>query len=438
MGSCAHPTQESLFSRIRSVRRLPAAVAVAATVTGTLSWAPAAWAQSPGPTPSTSAAPTPRIAAETGGVAILTKDPAGDVLAGATFTLLDSAGKEAGNGKTNADGQLTFQDLAPGVYRLKEVSSGSKLLDAVDDQDVIVTPGAAAQLTIIDPFKRASVRLTAKDDTSGKPLSGSAVDIGSGDTTVLTLTTGANGSATAQLPVNSLSGTDFWVKQVKAPDGYDLYKPSKTFTAKPGAPVTVTVTNAKTSSTTPPSTPHREADRKADGQAGLGQAAQRREHLVPVHLALRHPGRRPDHIGYRSSRTPGCARAHRRRRHTVAARRRRAAPGHRRRRRYRRPSTLHRRRPHRRRPQRELTQPAPPNPAPGIRPRDPGAFGMSGRSAAGDGNSHHSGLLPTRRRAWTSALAVGEATRKPAKAPVSLRHTPRYPTSGNRHAARTR
>ncbi|MFE4018013.1 collagen binding domain-containing protein [Streptomyces sp. NPDC059101] len=241
--------------RIRSVRRLPAAVAVAATVTGTLSWAPAAWAQSPGPTPSTSTAPAPRIAAETGGVAILTKDPAGDVLAGATFTLLDSAGKEAGNGKTNADGQLTFQDLAPGVYRLKEVSSGSKLLDTVDDQDVIVTPGAAAPLTIIDPFKRASVRLTAKDDTSGKPLSGSTVDIGSGDTTVLTLTTGANGAATAQLPVNSRSGTDFWVKQVKAPDGYDLYKPSKTFTAKPGDPVTVTVTNAKTSSTTPPSTP---------------------------------------------------------------------------------------------------------------------------------------------------------------------------------------
>ncbi|MDF3292448.1 MSCRAMM family protein [Streptomyces silvisoli] len=241
--------------RIRSIRRLPAAVAVAAAVTGTLSWAPAASAQSPDPTPSTSTAPAPRIAAETGGVAILKKDPAGEVLAGATFTLLDSAGKEVGSGKTNADGQLAFKDLAPGVYRLKEVSSGSKLLDTVDDQDVIVTPGAAAPMTIIDPFKPASLRLTAKDDTSGKLLAGSTVDIGSGDKTVLTLTTGSNGSATAQLPVNSPTGTDFWVKQVKAPDGYDLYKPSKTFTAKPGDPVTVTVSNAKTSSTTPPATP---------------------------------------------------------------------------------------------------------------------------------------------------------------------------------------
>ncbi|MFJ2296810.1 SpaA isopeptide-forming pilin-related protein, partial [Streptomyces sp. NPDC087894] len=50
-------------------------------------------------------------------MAILKKDPGGDVLAGAAFTLFDSAGKEAASGKTNAQGQLALQDLAPGVYR---------------------------------------------------------------------------------------------------------------------------------------------------------------------------------------------------------------------------------------------------------------------------------------------------------------------------------
>ena len=40
---------------------------------------------------------------------------------------------------------------------------------------------------------------------------------------------------------------------MKAPAGYNIYKPSKAFKAKPGDPVTVTVTNAKTA-TTPPST----------------------------------------------------------------------------------------------------------------------------------------------------------------------------------------
>ncbi|MEU8482351.1 SpaA isopeptide-forming pilin-related protein [Streptomyces sp. NPDC048641] len=240
--------------RIRSARTLPAAVAVAATVTGSLSLAPAASAQSTDPTPSasTSAAPRNAAEAETGGVAIVKKDPGGDVLAGASFALFDSAGKETASGKTNAQGQLAFKDLTPGVYRLKETASGSPLHDTVDDQDVIVTPGTDTPLTIVDPFKDASVLLKAKDDKTGKLLPGSTVNIGSGNKTLLTLTTGSDGTATGKLPVNSRTGTDFWVKQVKAPEGYDIYKPSKTFKAKPGDPVTVTTTNAKTATTPPP------------------------------------------------------------------------------------------------------------------------------------------------------------------------------------------
>ncbi|MFG3136523.1 SpaA isopeptide-forming pilin-related protein [Streptomyces sp. NPDC048211] len=237
--------------RIRSVRTLPAAVAVAATVTGSLSWAPTASAQSPDSTLSTSASSAPKSAGETesGGVAILKKDPGGDVLAGAAFTLFDSAGKEAASGKTNAQGQLALQDLAPGVYRLKETSSGSPLHDTVDDQDVIITPGADTPLTIVDPFKDALLLLKAKDDKTGKLLAGSTVNIGSGDKTLLTLTTGSDGTASGKLPLNSRTSSDFWVKQVKAPDGYEIYKPSKAFKAKPGDPVTVTVTNVKTATT---------------------------------------------------------------------------------------------------------------------------------------------------------------------------------------------
>ncbi len=130
-------------------------------------------------------------------------------------------------------------------------TSGSPLHDVVDDQDVIVTPGADSPLTITDPFKPATVTLKTKDSKSDKLLPGSTVNIGTGDTTLLTLTTGAGGTASAKLPINSRTGSHFWVKQTTATDGYDLYKPSKSFTAKPGSPVTVTVTNAKTTGTTP-------------------------------------------------------------------------------------------------------------------------------------------------------------------------------------------
>ncbi len=207
-------------------------------------------APSPEPTPSSTGgraeAPTP----EAGSVEITKKDLVGDVLSGAAFLLLDSAGQEAGSGKTDAQGKLTFPDLAPGVYRLKETASGSPLHEVVADQDVIVTPGATTRLTITDPFKAAKVLLQAKDSKTGKLLSGATVNIGTGDSTLLTLTTGAGGTASGQLPVTSRK-TQFWVKQTKAPAGYDLYKPSKTFTAGPGA--FASAGNGATTSTKPSS-----------------------------------------------------------------------------------------------------------------------------------------------------------------------------------------
>ncbi|MFJ2021600.1 MSCRAMM family protein [Streptomyces nodosus] len=223
--------------------RSAAAVAVAAA--GTLTWAPVASAEPSEPTPSASAAPAETPAPDAGSVEITTKDTAGDALPGAAFLLLDSTGQEAGRGQSDAHGKLTFPDLAPGIYRLKQTGSGSPLHEIVADQDVIVIPGNAARLTITDPFKAAKVLLQAKDDKTGKLLPGATVNIGTGTSTLLTLTTGSKGTASGELPVPSRS-TKFWVKEIKAPAGYDLYKPTKTFTAGPGAPVTVTVTNAKT------------------------------------------------------------------------------------------------------------------------------------------------------------------------------------------------
>ncbi|MFJ7341984.1 collagen binding domain-containing protein [Streptomyces sp. NPDC101110] len=222
--------------------RFAAAVAVAA---GTLSWAPAASAEPSEPTSSASAATAATPASDAGSVEIATKDTAGDALPGAAFLLLDSVGQEAARGQSDAQGRLTFPDLAPGVYRLKQTASGSRLHEVVSDQDVIVTPGATTRLTITDPFKAAKVLLQAKDDETGKLLPGATVNIGTGTSTLLTLTTGTKGAASGELPVSSRR-TQFWVKEIKAPAGYDLYKPTKTFTAGPGAPVTVTVTNAKT------------------------------------------------------------------------------------------------------------------------------------------------------------------------------------------------
>jgi uncharacterized surface anchored protein len=235
----------------RFVRGAGRSAAFAAALTASLTYATAATAQPSEPTPSATADLAETPGADAGSVAITKKDTAGDVLPGTSFLLLDSNGQEAGRGKTDAQGKLTFPDLAPGVYRLKETDSGSPLHDVVADQDVIVIPGATAPVTVIDPFKPAHLTLKAKDTKTGKLLPGSTVNIGTGDTTLLTLTTGPKGTASGELPVSGRT-TEFWIKQTKAPDGYEIYKPSKAFKAKPGDPVTVTVTNAKTSTAPPP------------------------------------------------------------------------------------------------------------------------------------------------------------------------------------------
>ncbi|MFE7960436.1 SpaA isopeptide-forming pilin-related protein [Streptomyces sp. NPDC057413] len=259
----------------RIVRGTLRSTAIAAALTGTLTWAPTATAQPAQPTPSTTAlteSETP--APDAGSVTLTTKDPAGDVLQGASYLLLDATGQEAGHGTTDAQGTLTFPGLAPGVYRLKETAAGSPPYDVVADQDVIVTPGGTTRLAIIAPFKSAHVLLQAKDDKTGKLLSGVTVNIGSGDTTLLTLTTGPKGTATGDLPVSSRKA-EFWIKETKAPAGYDLYTRTKTFTAGPGAPVTVTVTNSKRSTSPHPAptkkpthTPSTPGDKPTSGTSG--------------------------------------------------------------------------------------------------------------------------------------------------------------------------
>lgn len=237
--------------------RFPTVVAatVAALVAGTLLSAPTAWAEAHEPQPGT--------------VEIIKKDPDGALLAGAEFNLLDTLnGTKALTGKTNADGVLRFEGVAPGVWRLKETATGSLLHDLAPDQDVIVTPGQTVKLAVVDPFKPADLTVTKTDKASGKPLAGAVINItpATGDGKPVTLTTGKDGTATTKLPVAARAGTSYTATETKAPDGYQLDSTPAKVTAKPGAAVTAAFTNTKkeqptqppttpTTPTTPPATP---------------------------------------------------------------------------------------------------------------------------------------------------------------------------------------
>ncbi|MFI0743304.1 SpaA isopeptide-forming pilin-related protein [Streptomyces sp. NPDC021100] len=256
--------------RTPSARCLPAAVlTVAAAVTGTLAWAPTASAHATEPTPTATAPAHTAPDTPTGGVKITKKDPGGAVLEGAQFSLLDTVnGTKALQGKTNGNGVLRFDNIAPGVYRLKETSTGSALHELVPDQDVIVTAGQDTPLTIIDPFKPAELTVKKTDKTTGKPLAGAVINIAptdKGDS--ITLTTGKDGTASAKLTVTSRTGTGYTATETKAPAGYQLDATPAKITAKPGAPVTVTLADSpNTQPTKPPTTPPASPDTTTPGK----------------------------------------------------------------------------------------------------------------------------------------------------------------------------
>ncbi|GLW02514.1 MSCRAMM family protein [Streptomyces lavendulae] len=233
-------------TRTNSRRTAPAAVAAAATLAATtLTWAPSAWAEAPEPQP--------------GHIEITKKDPGGDLLAGAEFSLLDTLnGTKALTGRTGKDGILRFEGVTPGVWRLKETNSGSPIHDLAPDQDIVVTPGQSAKLTVVDPFKPAEVTVTKKDRDTGKPLAGAVINITpqAGGGKPLTLTTGKDGTATTKIDVSARTGTSYTATEIKAPDGYQLNSTPVKISAKPGEKTTATFTNTKKDQlTNPPTTP---------------------------------------------------------------------------------------------------------------------------------------------------------------------------------------
>ncbi|MFD5510065.1 SpaA isopeptide-forming pilin-related protein [Streptomyces sp. NPDC127051] len=188
------------------------------------------------------------------GLRIVKTDPEGQPAPGASFQLLDSAGKMLAEETTGPDGTLVFTDLVPGVVRLKEIASGSSLLGTVPDQDVVVASGDPKVLAITDPYKAAGLTLKVTDKATGKGLAGAIVNIAPKDTKddkgAFTLTTGPDGTAKAPLPVGKKTGSAYTATETKAPDGYPLETAPVDVTAKPGAEITVSLTNTATAKPT--------------------------------------------------------------------------------------------------------------------------------------------------------------------------------------------
>lgn len=150
--------------------------------------------------------------------------PDDQALAGATFTIYDSEGNEAGTGTSNADGLVRIDKLSPGKYTIKETEAPTGYLINTQTVTFEIANSAAGEpkaQVIKAPFKdyKGAVKLV-KNDASGNPLAGAEF--------VLLNSAGdevrdgeiQRSNTYGEVVFKDLAPDTYTFKEIKAPTGY--------------------------------------------------------------------------------------------------------------------------------------------------------------------------------------------------------------------------
>jgi choice-of-anchor A domain-containing protein len=164
-------------------------------------------------------------AKELGSLQVIKKDAeSGKVLEGAEFKLKNETGQVVGETKTtNKDGVVKFENLVPGKYTLEETKApeGYKALEVTVEVNVVANT-VIKQEVLNEKVKekiKGQVEITKVDATdTNKKLAGAVFEILKDGTKIDTLTTDKNGKATSK----ELEPGDYILKEVQAPEGYEL------------------------------------------------------------------------------------------------------------------------------------------------------------------------------------------------------------------------
>ena len=145
----------------------------------------------------------------------------GAALAGAVFNITNSSGSSAGTITTGSNGEGTIS-LLPGSYTATETKApiGYVLNTTPQNFTIGFNQTSPSILTFSDVEQLCKVVITKVDaSNNSKLLAGAEFDIINAQGQVVdTVTTGADGTASAELP----AGT-YTIKEVKAPEGYIPY-----------------------------------------------------------------------------------------------------------------------------------------------------------------------------------------------------------------------
>ncbi len=164
-------------------------------------------------------------AKELGSLQVIKKDAeSGKVLEGAEFRLKNENGQVVGAAKTtNKDGVVTFENLVPGKYTLEETKApeGYKAVEVTVKVNVVANE-VAKQEVLNEKVKEkitGQVEITKIDaNDTDKKLEGAVFEILKDGIKIDTLTSDKNGKATSK----KLEPGDYVLKEVQAPEGYNL------------------------------------------------------------------------------------------------------------------------------------------------------------------------------------------------------------------------
>ncbi|MGE6590822.1 MSCRAMM family protein, partial [Bacillus mycoides] len=164
-------------------------------------------------------------AKELGSLQVIKKDAeSGKVLEDAEFKLKNENGQVVGEAKTtNKDGVVTFENLVPGKYTLEETKApeGYKAVEVTVKVNVVANE-VVKQEVLNEKVKEkitGQVEITKIDaNDTDKKLEGAVFEILKDGIKIDTLTSDKNGKATSK----KLEPGDYVLKEVQAPEGYNL------------------------------------------------------------------------------------------------------------------------------------------------------------------------------------------------------------------------
>ena len=185
-------------------------------------------------------------AVSTGTIRLVKRDEStGALLPGAVFGIYDAAtDKKIAEMTTGSDGMATTGQLPGGNYYLMELTAPAGYTLSTEKTAVRVAAGEMAEVTVTNEPEKAEptgvLLVTKVDKNTEERLSGAVFGIYNTATNekITEITTGSDGMVSYELTAES-----YYLRELKAPDGYVLSADKVPFTVKSGETTELTVTN---------------------------------------------------------------------------------------------------------------------------------------------------------------------------------------------------